>query len=517
MTSTESFTRIAAALAFAVSLSAAAGGSLAAPVAAKAPAAPAVAPGRSPLEGKWIGHAGPADNTATVGLEFVAEGPDHALVAYATTDLANAWRQPAGPVDAGDAAGAFTLAGGQIKLHLDGATLSATGFLHDPDEAVALQRATALPVPPVHPAPPRGPGPVWQVRLGGAIFAPAAVDADAVYVGNVDGVFCARRLADGALLWTLATGRPFMGEALVDGEAVYVVNDNGQLYRLDRKTGKVAWQHDLGGGASGRVLPNPSVFDYDTVAPNPLLVEGVLYVGSRDGSVHAVRAEDGALVWKTEVGSVVRTGAVAAGDTVVVATRAGQVAALARADGTVAWTFDAKAEIASPPAHVGDRIIVGTRDSVLHGLESGSGRQAWSQYWWGSWVESSAVAHDGLAYIGSGDLQRVSALQIATGRNAWRTEVGGWVMQRPAVSDASVYAGVSGAHRLGAFWAPQQGGVVALERAGGKVRWFWPLPDAPSLFLHGAYAAPVLAGTAGGKKLAIVGGLDGSLYAFPAD
>jgi outer membrane protein assembly factor BamB len=330
-------------------------------------------------------------------------------------------------------------------------------------------------------------------------------------------VFCARRLADGALLWTLATGRPFMGEALVDADGVFVVNDNGLLYRLDRQTGRVAWQHDLGGAAIGRVLPNPSVFDYDTVAPKPLRVEGVLYVGSRDGSVHAVRVDDGALVWKTDLGSVVRTGAAAAGDAIVVATRSGGVAALARADGAVAWSYDAHAEIASPPAHVGDKIVVGTRDSRLLALESDSGKAAWSQYWWGSWVESSPVARDGLAYIGSGELQRVSALAVATGRNAWRTEVGGWVMQRPAVSDASVYASVSGAHRLGTFWAPQQGGVAALERAGGKPRWFWPLPDAPSLFLHGAYASPVLATAPGGRRLAIVGGLDGSLYAFPAD
>lgn len=473
------------------------------------------APARDPLEGKWSAKAGAPELPATLGLEIVRE--DGHLVAYATTDVANAWRQPAGPVKPGESPGTYSLAGGAISLEIAGDALRATGFLQDSAETVALQRVPAIPGPPVRPAPPRGPGPAWQVRLGGAVFAPVAVDADSAYVGNVDGVFCARRLADGTLRWFVATGRPFLGEAWVDADGVFVVNDDGRLYRLDKATGKEAWHHDLGDGGAGRVLPNPSVFDYDTVAPRPLRVGDAIVVGSRDGSVHAVKVSDGSLLWRVEVGGAVRTGAAAAGDAVVVATKEGKVVALAQSDGAVRWTFDAKAEIASPPAHVGDRIVVGSRDSVLHALGSDTGAEAWSQYWWGSWVESAPVARDGLAYIGSGDLQRISALAVSTGKPSWRTEVGGWVMQRVAVSDASVYAGVSGAHRNGPFWVPQVGGVVALERAGGKLKWFWPLPDAPSLFLHGVYAAPVLAVAPGGKKLAVVGGLDGSLYAFPAD
>jgi outer membrane protein assembly factor BamB len=487
----------------------------AARAASSAASAGAAAGPRDPLEGRWAGHAGPADNQATVGLEIVRDGDD--LVAYATTDLAHAWRQPAGPVQPIDQAGHYAMAGGRITLTLSGTTLEATGFLHDPAEAVSLQRTTTLPTAPARPTLPRGPGPAWQVHLGGSVFAPAAVDDQAVYVGTVDGVFCARRLIDGSLMWRLSTGRPFMGEALADADGIFVANDNGRFYRLDRATGQALWQRDLGDASVGRVMPNPMVSDFDTPGAAPLRAGDLVLVGSRDGSVQAMSVADGTLMWRAPMGSRVRTGLVLAGRNVIATTMAGHVVALSTYDGAAKWTFDAKAEIASPPAFVGDLVIVGTRDSMLYALDAATGKQVWSQYFWGSWVESAAVGFQGVAYIGSGDLERVNAIDPATGRNTWRTEVGGWVMQRPAVTADSVYASVAGAHRTGDFWSVQTGGIAALDRANGKLRWFWPLPDAPSLFLHGAFAAPVVAAPKGGKPLVIVGGLDGTLYAFPAD
>lgn len=134
----------------------------------------------------------------------------------------------------------------------------------------------------------------------------------------------------------------------------------------------------------------------------------------------------------------------------------------------------------------------------------------WTRYWWGSWVESTAVERDGVAYVGSGDLQSVSAIDPATGRDRWRTEVGGWVMQRPAVGERVVYAGVGGARRLASHWRPQAGGLVALDRETGRLLWRWDAP-AGAGFLEGVIAAPVIAG-----DRVVVGGVDGTLYAFDA-
>jgi hypothetical protein len=54
--------------------------------------------------------------------------------------------------------------------------------------------------------------------------------------------------------------------------------------------------------------------------------------------------------------------------------------------------------------------------------------------------------------------------------------------------------------------------VVALDRATGRLAWRWPLPHPPGTFCSGFAAAPALA-----DGLLVIGGLDGSLYAFPGE
>lgn len=115
-----------------------------------------------------------------------------------------------------------------------------------------------------------------------------------------------------------------------------------------------------------------------------------------------------------------------------------------------------------------------------------------------------------LTRVGSGDLFLVSAIDPQSGRNLWRTRVGGWVLQRPAVSGARVHVSLSGARRRAKHFMPQTAGLMALDRDSGRIVWHWPAPSLPGSFLHGIVAAPVVAGSR-----IVVGGLDGSLYAFP--
>jgi outer membrane protein assembly factor BamB len=120
--------------------------------------------------------------------------------------------------------------------------------------------------------------------------------------------------------------------------------------------------------------------------------------------------------------------------------------------------------------------------------------------------------HGGTGYIGSGDLFLVSAFDPASGRNLWRTHVGGWVLQRPAVSEERVVVSVSGARRRAAHFVEQVGGLTALDRRDGRIVWHWRAPSLPGAFLFGVTAAPALA-----DRHVLCGALDGSLYAFVRD
>ena len=85
-------------------------------------------------------------------------------------------------------------------------------------------------------------------------------------------------------------------------------------------------------------------------------------------------------------------------------------------------------------------------------------------------------------------------------------------MARPLVTQDFVYAGVSSAHRNFNFAFRQLSSLTKLDRHNGKILWRWPMPEWPGAFLNGFVAAPVAE-----RNLVMIGGLNGTLYAFRAD
>src|SRR5687768_11466688 len=122
------------------------------------------------------------------------------------------------------------------------------------------------------------------------------------YVGSTAGLFHAIGIQDGRHLWTFSAGRPILGEALVTAQHVYFPCDDGYLYKLDRHTGKQVWRYDLGDERATRFLPHPVTgganFDFDIESPRAVLVEGMIFVGSGDGSVHAIDDAAGTRRWR---------------------------------------------------------------------------------------------------------------------------------------------------------------------------------------------------------------------------
>jgi outer membrane protein assembly factor BamB len=456
------------------------------------------------VEGLWLVTAGTPDNEARIGLE-ITRGPDGAMSAFFTIDLVNFYRAALPPLEP-QTDGRWGIPRFNLFIEPVGDRLRVTGLI---DETVEMRRVSALPQPPDRLPVPRGPEPAWRLGLGGPIYASPAVYGHRAYVGNADGVMHGVDLHARKPVWSFAAGRPIHGEATVTADAVFFACDNGWLYRLDRAGGNEVWRYDLGDARVPRVLPNPFVFDYDHAAPRPVLEDGVLYVGAGDGSFHAVDALTGARRWRFQAEGKIRASAALNGAWVVFGTLSNLLYGLDRASGVERWRLRTGGPVTSAPVFAGRHVIVGDRGSSLSAFEPGQPKSLWRQPWWGSWVESTATLRDGIAYIRSGDLFLVSALDPDTGRNRWRSFVGGWVVQRPLVTEARVYAAVSGGRRRAAHFMQQQGGLTALDRCDGRVLWHWPAPSLPGAFLFGLVAAPSIAGTQ-----VLVGALDGTLYVF---
>lgn len=282
----------------------------------------------------------------------------------------------------------------------------------------------------------------------------------------------------------------------MSADAVFFVCDNGYLFRLRRDNGEEVWRYDLGDARASRVIGHPEVFAWDWHGPQPLLVENTLYVGAGDGSFHAVDATNGAPRWRFATGARVRGGAAlgrveGGGERIVFGSADHFVYALDRATGKELWKHDTGAEIEDAPLLVGDRVFVGNRGGGLSALSLASGERLWRTYFWGSWVESTPVLVEGVLYVGSSDLRRVSAIDPASGKVHWRTDVFGWTFGTPLVVGDRIYVGAAGG---APYFIPHVASFAVIDRKTGKLLRRDPLPEVPGAHQWGIAGSPALAG-----------------------
>ncbi len=460
-----------------------------------------------PIEGKWYGMVGFPQDRVEIGIEF-RRNEKGEIVGFLHQPVANYYQTPL--------PGTVSKQGNQylnpqlpLSLAFDGDKLEGTYFPHK--APISLSRTDSLPAEVPVPDFPKGPGPRWQAKLGGAIYGAAEVRDGVVYVGSTNGMFYAVDAKDGRYLWMFVAGRPIHGAAAASDDAVYFVCDNGFLFKLERKSGKELWRYDLGDAQSSRVLVHLETqeMDWDVYGPRPLLLDGVVYVGAGDGGFHAVDADSGQRKWRFAAKQKIRGDAVAHGTSVLFASFDMHAYAVDLRSGTEVWRKMTGGPVPTGPALIGDRLVVGNRGSALAALDPATGEKRWVTMFWGSSVESVAVPFDNLFYIGSSDLRRVSAIDPVDGRVMWRTDVFGWAWSRPAVTESTIYIGALGSSP---YEIRHLGSLTALDRKTGRIQWRWPMPDWSGSLVHGFAAYPTVnAGTV------FIGGVDGCLYTFPAE
>ena len=454
-----------------------------------------------PVVGKWFGTGGSPQDTTEFGFD-IREEPDGKLIALAYQPVLNLF---------GEAVN-ITREGDEYKIPAFGAALRLSG-----DELAGtftrlafpmkLRRTTTLPEQKPVPALPKGPAPLWQTRLNGTIYAAVASRDGIAYVGTTGGVMNAVKTTDGSMAWTFSAGRPIHGEALVTAEEVYFTCDNGYLFKLNRADGKELWRYDLGDSRVDRVLPHPTVFEWDYASAKPVIAGDAVYVGSGDGSMHAVNASTGKQIWRFATKAKIRADALVVGDRVYFGSMDNGVYALNRNTGEQLWRQETRAPVTSSPVMINGNVVIGNRGAGLYALNPENGEVAWRALMWGSWVESTAGPAGDRFYIGTSDLRRTICYDSKDGRVIWRTDVYGWNWGRPLVTEKFVYVGAAAGKP---YVIRHDASLVALDRATGKIAWRWPYPPNES-HQWGFPAGPVLEG-----KVLVIAAIDGTIYGFPA-
>lgn len=173
--------------------------------------------------------------------------------------------------------------------------------------------------------------PRWDQDVGDAVVCRPAFDGEKVYVAGQSGTVYALQLATGSVVWQARVGDlPGTSPVVADGRVYVVTAGSGtgraRVYAIQAATGNVALLAELEGWSGGCLqVQGDTVF---TVTSS-----------DRGGSVWAINAESGQILWRFQDPFNSRWGSLLLGDDTVYAGNQGRLVALDSATGELRWQW----------------------------------------------------------------------------------------------------------------------------------------------------------------------------------
>jgi len=165
-------------------------------------------------------------------------------------------------------------------------------------------------------------------------------------------------LPQGTLKWVFSTGSQIHSSpAVVDG-TVYVGSRDYKFYALDAATGAKRWEYETG----------------SWVESSPTIVNGVVYFGSNDGNLYALDAHNGEQLWNFKTNYPVMSSPAVADGIVYFGADDYNIYALDATDGTKLWDFNAKSIVKSSPTVANGIVYTGSGAGFCYALHALDGR-----------------------------------------------------------------------------------------------------------------------------------------------
>ena len=183
--------------------------------------------------------------------------------------------------------------------------------------------------------------------------------------------------------------------------------------KLDQKPGTVELGKDCG--------PGSMLWRYrtgDVVSSSAAFKDGLLYIGSRDGSLYALDVKTGQKIWATPPQFSVDVIPYVDNDLVFYGSSSSLMNAVKADTGELVWQYKAEGVFQSSPLAVGDVLYCGGGSHSLRALDRNTGKLLW-EYKLDMWVQSSAAYRNGVVYIGADD-GYLHALDAKSGKLLWQ-------------------------------------------------------------------------------------------------
>jgi outer membrane protein assembly factor BamB len=282
------------------------------------------------------------------------------------------------------------------------------------------------------------------------------------------GVFPAASGSYGGIAWRLQTGGPVRSSPIVTDGVVYVGSNDGTVYAVTADRGVPRWKYDAG----------------SPVSSTPAVTGSLVVVSAVDGSIHAIAKATGRRVWRTptgpdakldwgyESGDVWTSSPTVVDGAVLVGSGDGGLYSLDLATGKVRWRAATGGRVRSSPTVSGNRVIVGSYDGKVYAFDRATGKEQWRFETHGVDFKSDTFGYDRKSIQSSpavaGEVVLAGArdgffyaIDIATGKQKWVVDHKiSWVNCSASIADGTVFIGSSDA----AF-------VQALDLATGQERW----------------------------------------------
>lgn len=221
--------------------------------------------------------------------------------------------------------------------------------------------------------------------------------------------------------WVFKTnGAIWSSPAVVDG-TVFVGSRDSNLYAVDAESGTERWGFETD----------------ERVCSSPTVVDGTVFIGTDDGNLYAVDAETSQKEWVFKTDGWIRSSAVVVDDTVLISSDE-QLYAVDTEEGDQRWMFETRNRemLHCSPTVINDTVLLGGSDGHLYviNLETGAEQGVLET---GYAISSSPMMMNSTVFI-SGDTH-LYALDIKTGEQLWEFKTGDSIESSPTVIDGNVF------------------------------------------------------------------------------
>ena len=228
---------------------------------------------------------------------------------------------------------------------------------------------------------------LWKFKTGGPLYASPVIANGVLYIGSTDGKLYALDAKQWGIKWVFDAGDAIRYAATVLGDRVYFNARNNKVYALDTKTGEKLWEFKsknwmdappvvaddkvyVGVFPSKIYVLNARTGTIETVRERTIHIRGIEY-GCAKGVFRPVFPEHDAKLWRDQTGGS-ESYPIIANSVVYIGARDGQLHAFDASSKMQVWTYQLGGFVEAAPAIADGVLYAASGDGSVYAFTNAS-------------------------------------------------------------------------------------------------------------------------------------------------